>query len=148
MKSFACLVASAVTLASTASAQAFQKTEFQSKELRPPVWLIGEYYVVTQSNGDQYLYVIPAVYNKISEDNPFTAKNGSIMQLYAQFETLPRTASLAQKVKDAEGEEDDTVDTFYESWSCNMKYFTDLTDKTKADTIETIWYEGSKLLSS
>ena len=95
MKSFACLVASAVTLASTASAQAFQKTEFQSKELRPPVWLIGEYYVVTQSNGDQYLYVIPAVYNKISEDNPFTAKNGSIMQLYAQFETLPRTASLA-----------------------------------------------------
>jgi len=45
--------------------------------------MIGEYYVVTQSNGDQYLYVIPTVYNKISKDNPYNAKNGSIVQMYA-----------------------------------------------------------------
>lgn len=45
--------------------------------------MIGEYYVVTQSNGDQYLYVIPTVYNKISKDNPYTPKNGSIVQMYA-----------------------------------------------------------------
>ena len=60
-------------------AQAFQKTEFQSKELRPPIWLIGEYYVVTSNNGEQYLYVVPTVYNKIAADNPFNAKNGSII---------------------------------------------------------------------
>ena len=36
---------------------------------------------------------------------------------------------------------------WYESWSCNMKYYTDLTDKTKADTIEMIYYEGDKRLS-
>jgi len=29
-----------------------------------------------------------------------------------------------------------------------MKYFTDLTDKTKADTIQMIYYEGSKLLAA
>ena len=28
-----------------------------------------------------------------------------------------------------------------------MKFFTDLTDKTKDDTIETIFYEGTKLIS-
>ena len=28
-----------------------------------------------------------------------------------------------------------------------MKYFTDLTDKTKDDTIEPIFYEGTKLIS-
>ena len=45
--------------------------------------MIGEYYVVSQSNGDQFLYVIPTVYNKIDEENPYNAKNGSIMQMYA-----------------------------------------------------------------
>ena len=29
-----------------------------------------------------------------------------------------------------------------------MKFFTDLTDKTKDDTIETIFYEGDKIISS
>ena len=84
MKS-ACLAAFVAALSSTplVSAQAFQKTEFQSKELRPPVWMIGEYYVVSQNNGDQFLYVIPTVYNKIDEENPYNAKNGSIMQMYA-----------------------------------------------------------------
>ena len=110
--------------------------------------MIGEYYVVTQSNGNQYLYVIPTVYNKISEDNPFNAKNGSIMQIYAQFETLPRDASYQEIIADEEGEDDDGSSVWYETWSCNMKYFTDLTEKTKDDTIETIFYEGSKLLSS
>ena len=87
--------------------------------------MIGEYYVVTQDNGDQYFYVIPTVYNKISEDNPYDPKNGSIVQMYAQFES---------------GEK-------YESWSCNLKYFTDLTNKTKADTVDIIFYEGDKLLA-
>ncbi len=45
--------------------------------------MIGEYYVVTQDNGDQYFYVIPTVYNKISEDNAYNPKNGSIVQMYA-----------------------------------------------------------------
>ncbi len=45
--------------------------------------MIGEYYVVTQDNGDQYVYVIPTVYNKISEDNAYNPKNGSIVQMYA-----------------------------------------------------------------
>lgn len=122
---------SAVLVAASAAlvnAQAFQKTEFQSENLRAPIWLIGEYYVVTQGSGDQFLYVIPTVYNKISEDNPYNPKNGSIIQMYAQFET-------SSTVKD------------YESWSCNMKYFTDLTNKTKADTIEAIFYKGDKLLA-
>ena len=56
--------------------QAFQKTEFTSDKRRPPHWMIGEYYVVTQDSGEQYLYVIPTVYNKISEDNEVNAKNG------------------------------------------------------------------------
>ena len=99
--------------------------------------MIGEYYVVTQNSGDQYLYVIPTVYNKIDEENPYAAKNGSIMQMYAQFETLPRGV--------LEAEEDDSP--WYESWSCNMKFFTELADKTKDDLIETIYYEGTKLMS-
>ena len=37
---------------------------------------------------------------------------------------------------------------WYESWSCNMKYFTDLTQKTQNDTVEPIFYEGTKLLAS
>ena len=45
--------------------------------------MIGEYYVVSQNNGDQFLYVIPTVYNKIDGENPYNAKNGSIMQMYA-----------------------------------------------------------------
>ena len=142
-----CFAAAALTLASTTSAQAFQKTEFQSKELRPPVWMIGEYYVVSQTNGDQYLYVIPTVYNKISEDNPYNAKNGSIMQMYAQFETLPRGATPAAIVADEKGEKTGEA-AFYESWTCNMKYFTDITNKTKDDIVETIFYEGTKLISS
>ena len=99
--------------------------------------MIGEYYVVTQSNGDQYLYVIPTVYNKISSDNPYTAKNGSIVQMYAQFESPGRTTNAS-----------DSATSFYESWSCNMKYFTDLTNKTQADTVQPIYYEGRKLLAS
>ena len=95
--------------------------------------MIGEYYVVTQSNGDQYLYVIPTVYNKISKDNPYTPKNGSIVQMYAQFES-PGTTTLTSP--------------FYESWSCNMKYFTDLTNRDKSDTVEPIYYQGTKLLQS
>jgi len=79
MKS-AVLVAASTALV---NAQAFQKTEFQSENLRAPIWLIGEYYVVTQGSGDQFLYVIPTVYNKISEDNPYNPKNGSIIQMYA-----------------------------------------------------------------
>ena len=91
--------------------------------------MIGEYYVVTQTNGDQYLYVIPTVYNKISKDNQFTPKNGSIVQMYAQFEAPGATASLS-----------DGSSVFYESWSCNMKYFTDLTNRDKSDTVEPIYY--------
>ena len=45
--------------------------------------------------------------------------------MYAQFET-PTTAS--------------TSSPFYESWSCNMKYFTDLSNKDKSDTVEPIYY--------
>ena len=45
--------------------------------------MVGEYYVVSQDNGDQYLYVIPSVYNRISDDNEFNPKNGSIVQIYA-----------------------------------------------------------------
>ena len=37
---------------------------------------------------------------------------------------------------------------WYESWSCNLKYFTDVSTKTKTDTIKTIFYEGTKLLSA
>ena len=84
--------------------------------------MIGEYYVVTQKSGDQYLYVIPTVYNKIDEDNPYNAKNGSIMQMYAQFETLPRGVTKQSEEEPA----------WYESWSCNMKFFTDLTEKGPA----------------
>ena len=62
-----------------AAAQSFQKTEFQSSNLRPPIWLIGEYYVVSQESGDQYLYIIPTVYNKISEDNPYNAQNRQVV---------------------------------------------------------------------
>ena len=63
-------------------AQTSQKQRFQADQLRPPFWLIGEYYVVTQ-NGEQYLYVIPTAYNKISTDNPVNPENGSVVQLYA-----------------------------------------------------------------
>lgn len=41
---------SAILVAASAAlvnAQAFQKTEFQSENLRAPIWMIGEYYVVT-----------------------------------------------------------------------------------------------------
>lgn len=65
------------------------------------------------------------------------------MQLYAQFKSLPRGAIVQET---SEGEEDLST-VWYESWSCNMKYFTDLTEKSKDDTIETIFYEGSKLIS-
>ena len=41
--------------------------------------MIGEYYIVTQESGDQYLYVIPTVYNKVSDDNPFKPTNGSVI---------------------------------------------------------------------
>ena len=41
--------------------------------------MIGEYYILTQSTGEKYLYVIPSVYNKIGADNPYDSKNGSII---------------------------------------------------------------------
>lgn len=47
--------------------------------------MIGEYYVVSQSSGDQYLYVIPSVYSKISEDSAYNPINGQIVQMYGQF---------------------------------------------------------------
>ena len=102
--------------------------------------MIGEYYVVTQSSGDQYLYVIPAVYNKISSDNPFTPVNGQIVQMYAQIEGLAPGDTLSTP------EEDRTL--YYESWACNLKYFTDVTDITKDRMIEVAHYRGNKLLSS
>ena len=66
------------------------------------------------------------------------------MQLYAQFESLPRGAIVQETSEDGE---EDLASVWYESWTCNMKYFTDLTEKSKDDTIETIFYEGSKLIS-
>lgn len=113
---------SAALLAIATQAQSFQKTEFQAntlnKELNPPIWMIGEYYVVSQSSGDQYLYIIPTVYSKISEDSPFNPANGQIIQMYGQFETAPVTEDSEELVD-------------YESWTCNMKYFTEIADLTK-----------------
>jgi len=97
--------------------------------------MIGEYYVVSQSSGDQYLYVIPTVYSKISEDSPYNPANGQIVQMYGQFETSPVT-------------EDSGEAPNYESWSCNLKYFTDITDVTKEQILENIYYSGGKLMSS
>lgn len=96
--------------------------------------MIGEYYVVSQNSGNQYLYVIPTVYNKISEDSPFNPINGQIVQMYGQFEATPVT--------------EESPAAIYESWSCNLKYFTDLTEKTKEDTVEAIFYYGDKLMSA
>lgn len=79
--------------------------------------------------------MIPTVYNKISTDNPYNARNGSIVQMYAQFESPGRTVSAKA-----------SSTPFYESWSCNMKYFTDLTNKTQADTVQPIYYEGTKMI--
>jgi len=108
--------------------------------------MIGEYYVVTQENGEQYVYVIPTVYNKISEDNPYTPKNGNVIHMYAQFEGTPRgtTAVDALKAKQAAEESGAVVNPWYESWACNMHYFEDVTDKTKDDLVEVIYYEGTR----
>ena len=130
--------------AEMANAQAYQKTEFQTQQLREPIWMIGEYYVVSQDNGDQYLYIIPSVYNRISEDNEFNPTNGSIVQMYAQIEGQPR---LAGDNDDDEDEDADPV-KWYESWSCNLKYFTDVTDKTKDDIVSNIFYEGTRLMQA
>ena len=126
-----------------ANAQSFQKTEFQTETLRPPIWMIGEYYVVSQENGDEYLYVIPSVYNKISEDNPYSPTNGSIVSIYAQFEGVARDPKEV-----AVSSEDADPIPWYESWTCNMKYYEDVTDKEKSDIVDNIFYEGTSLISS
>ena len=35
---------------------------------------------------------------------------------------------------------------YYESWSCNMKYFTDGRERTKESTVDMIFYEGNNLI--
>ena len=118
------MVLGAALVTDGAWGRASQKTEFQAAQLRPPVWMIGEYYVVTQANGDQYLYVIPTVYNKIGPTNPYTPKNGSIVQMYAQFE------APGDVIKPR-----DEDNPFYESWSCNMKYYSNLENNKKSDIV-------------
>jgi len=104
--------------------------------------MIGEYYVLTQGNGEQYLYVIPTVYNKISEDNAYNPKNGNVVMMYAQFEGTPRGTSAIDAIK---AEEAGVVtQPWYESWSCNMHYFDDVSTKTKDDLVEIIYYEGTR----
>lgn len=132
-------------LTSLASAQAFQKTEFQSSRLVPPIWLIGDYYVVAKPDtGETFLYIVPAIYNKVDEDNDYNPRNGQIMQIFAQLEAPPREV-------ETEGDDEEAVEIdapWYESWSCNMKYFTDVTDKTIDDIVKVQFFEGYRLISS
>ena len=60
--------------------------------------------------------------------------------MYAQIEGLAPGDTLSTP------EEDRTL--HYESWACNLKYFTDTTDLTKDRMIELTYYEGKKLLSA
>ena len=117
--------------------------------MRPPIWLIGEYYVVSQESGDQYLYVIPTVYNKISEDNPYNAQNRQVVQIYAQVKGVERGSTGKPKTAevDEDGNEIPSLD-WYESWSCNMIYRTDLEEQDKEDTVITYFYEGTSLLQA
>ena len=112
--------------------------------------MIGEYYVVSQDNGDQYLYIIPSVYNRMDDDNKFKPTNGSIVQIYAQIEGRSRLGDTTAS-EDEEGEEGEgstRAPSWYESWSCNLKYFTDVTDKTKDDIVSNIFYEGTPLMQA
>ena len=58
--------------------------------------------------------------------------------MYAQFEGLP--SGVTDKAT--------LTSPWYESWSCNLKYYTDVSNVSKDKMIETIFYEGSKLVSS
>lgn len=138
LKSFATAL---ITLALQADAQtSYQKTEFQTKNLRPPIWMVGEYYVVTEGDS-QYLYVIPSLYTKIAPDNDFRAENGRIFQLYAQFESEPRLAAGAPLKPKSDSEESQEA-PYYESWTCNMRFFSDVSDKDQEDLNEVFFYEG------
>ena len=51
----------------------------------------GEYWVFNQeSTGKKALYVVPTLYTKLSTDNQFNPQDGNVIQIYAQFEGIPR----------------------------------------------------------
>ena len=58
-----------------------KKGEFTSQNVGPPVWLLGEYYTVSQGYFDTYLYIVPSVYVKLGTD--YEPKNGNLVQMYA-----------------------------------------------------------------
>ena len=104
--------------------------------------MIGEYYVSTLENGDQYLYIVPSVYNKIGDTNEYQTTQNSVLQIYAQLETIPRDLNLTPN----EIEAWDPIVPQYDSWSCNMIYDEELKNRTVDDLVEIIFYEGDELM--
>ena len=92
------------------------------------MWLNGEYYTANVGLFDQYLYVVPQVY--IYTRSEFAPQNGYIIQMYAQFDgnsvTEPTTSEEAAIIASTRD---------YESWSCNMLYFDDVSDKSQDDML-------------
>ena len=109
---------------------------FSTENLKPPVWLNGEYYTANVGLFDQYLYVVPQLY--ILSTSEFAPKNGAIIQMYVQFDGN----SIADPTTSEEAEIISTTRD-YESWSCNMLYFDDVSDKSQDDMIEVFFYRGS-----
>ena len=131
MEKFCKKVTSVLLTAASANAL-INKGEFQSENIRPPAWMLGEYYTVNQGYFDQYLYIVSQVYIEMGSD--YEPKDGSLVQMFAQFETNPRGD---------ENDDDLFNDTFYESWGCAVRYFEDLTNKTKDDQVMLNYYEGN-----
>ena len=130
----------ALALVATGAA-AGEVNDFTSDNLRPPVWLKGEYHTANVGLFDQYLYVIPQVY--IYTESDFAPTNGSIVQMYAQFDgnSIERTYANREEAEAAEM-------PALESWSCSMFYYDDLADKGQDDLLSVLFYLGTGELGS
>ena len=83
MERFAKTLSAAMLAVDLAHGTFVRKGEFKSENIRPPVWLLGEYYTVNQGYFDQYLYIVPQVYIKMDSD--YKPRNGAVVQMYASF---------------------------------------------------------------
>ena len=56
-------------------------TEFTGSFLKPPVYMVGEFYTETVSSFDQRLYVVPTVY--IDASSQYAPVDGSYVYMFA-----------------------------------------------------------------
>ena len=98
------------------------KTEFYGSLMKPPVYMLGEFYTETDAEFNKRLYVVPTVY--IESRSQYAPVDGSYVFMFAQFQAPD--VNFWQRGSNATDANAAQKSSWYESWSCSMRYSKDL----------------------